>query len=375
MTLCYVLPEYKKDIDSHLFHIYELLEEAGKEIPIFLFVEHPKDEPQIDNMEGVYAQKFSVPPLNLIERFIVFTFLRLKGYDKFYIHYSYFSAVIASLIARLSNGTTFYWSCGLKQDFPFPFTKPFRKVFDEGMFLLTLKSIDYLVTGNKTMAEYHTERFGVDPDKIKVLPNWVNLERFNPDRYNEEAVKEELGLPEDRKIILFVHDLSRRKGPQHLAEIAENVVKEVPDSLFVIVGDGPYRKKLLEDIKTHDLEDKFRVVEKVPNSEVPKYFSIADVFLMPSEDEGFPRVLLESMAMRIPFVATDVGGVRDIVTKNQSRHILDKSEVKNLDSNLIEILLNEEEAEKLNVEGFNQVEQFRKRKIVIEFTKIMEGDR
>jgi len=84
--------------------------------------------------------------------------------------------------------------------------------------------------------------------------------------------------------------------------------------LFLIAGEGP-----LSDIIQGD---NIKLVGSIPQRDTPKYFAAADIFLMPSEEEGFPHVLLESMAAGVPFVASDVGGVRDMVPESVQHFVV-----------------------------------------------------
>ena len=81
---------------------------------------------------------------------------------------------------------------------------------------------------------------------------------------------------------------------------------------MLVIGDGPERNNL-ERITSHPpLNTKICFLGWVPQTEIVQYFAITDIFIMPSEEEGFPHVLLETMASGTPFVAFDVGGVREI---------------------------------------------------------------
>ena len=113
--------------------------------------------------------------------------------------------------------------------------------------------------------------------------------------------------------MLFAHHLSRRKGAHMLPTIVKQLAEE--DILFIIVGSGPEEENLKKKLQTtsYKLQGSVRFEGSVPNTNMPPYFAAADVFLMPSEEEGFPNVLLEAMAAGVPFVVSDVGGVREIV--------------------------------------------------------------
>jgi glycosyltransferase involved in cell wall biosynthesis len=343
--ICYVLPEYRTDASSHYYHLYELIEDLGKELDVRVFVEYAKEKPTFANAKGVYVQRLHFLPLRMLERFAVFLAFRARGCRKFYVHQARGSAIIASAVTRLTAGKTFFWYCGWM----------IGEEHKTTLFDVCLKAVDYLVTGNRTMAEYYHKTFNVPNEKIRIMPNWVNLQRFDAKRFIKEEARE-------KKVVLFVHWLSERKGAQHLAQIAEDV-----DAVFIVVGDGPYREKLEAEIKEKNLGERMKLVGEVPNTKIPEYFAAADVFIMPSMEEGFPRVLLEAMAMGVPFVASDVGGVRDILTEQQQKFVVPAGDVGCFTEKLKKLLQDGALRKDLKAEGEKKVLEYSKEKVVKRF--------
>ncbi len=366
--LCYVLPEYSSQASSHLYHTWELITDIAQKMRVYLYIERAEESPELQFAERIYVQKFTSFPLRLLERFFRFLLIRLRGYRDFYVHVSHFSSLIAAVVARLSGGRVYYWNCGLRtvsaqQQRTF-LHRIRHKLLNEYAFRLNLKLIDYLVTGTPLMAKYYSRNFGIDMKKIKILPNSINLERFRrPDRKPENELMKELNVSDSNKVVLFVHWISERKGAHYLPEIIKAVADKIPGVVFVIVGDGPYREKLTLGIKEAGVEKYTRVIGSVPNAKVPQYYSRADLFIMPSTDEGFPRVLLEAMAMGVPFVASDVGGVRDILTKRQLEFITPVSDVAAFSQGIISLLGDDKLRGELKAEGFLKVKEFEKQHV------------
>jgi glycosyltransferase involved in cell wall biosynthesis len=232
--------------------------------------------------------------------------------------------------------------------------------------------IKYLVTGTPLMAEYYSRNFGIDMKKVRVIPNSINLERFHqPDKEHKAELMKELNISDSNRVVLFVHWLSERKGTQYLPEIIEKVAAKIPGAVFVIAGDGPDRDKLVLGIKEAGLEKNVRVIGGVPNAKIPQYYALADLFIMPSTDEGFPRVLLEAMAMGAPFVANDVGGVRDILTNRQLEFITPVGDVAAFSGKIISLLNDGKLRNELKAEGFLQVRQFEKQAVAALFADMI----
>ncbi len=183
----------------------------------------------------------------------------------------------------------------------------------------------------------------------------------------------ELDIPNSRKVVLFVHWLSERKGAHYLPGIIKKVVDKIPNAVFVVVGDGPYRGKLIQEINEVGIGEYTRVTGGVPNAKIPQYYCLADLFIMPSTDEGFPRVLLEAMAMGIPFVANDVGGVRDILTTKQLAFINPVGDITAFSGKIIRLLNDDKLRNELKAEGFTKVKEFEERAVADLFASMIAG--
>lgn len=303
--LVYVLPRYDQATGSHFFHLYELLEQAAAVLDIFVVVE--KTGPEMFGFPlRAYRQRYSWPPLRALELALVLMRERMRGRRYFYTHYSFYGALASWLVTRIFGGTAYYWNAGMPWNYR-------RARLAEAAFRFILRHT-VLVTGTVGLAAEYRRRYGLNPSRIRVLPNWVNVERFGNAGYNfdRKYIREKLNIPNDTAVVLFVHRLSRRKGAHLLPEIAAEVTKTRKDVIFLVVGDGPERESLKLKVKSLKLEPYVRMAGEVPHRELPAYYRAADVFLMPSEEEGFPHVLLEAMAAGVPYVASDVGGVSEI---------------------------------------------------------------
>ncbi|MDI6644892.1 MAG: glycosyltransferase [Methanobacteriaceae archaeon] len=142
--------------------------------------------------------------------------------------------------------------------------------------------------------------------KTKITWNAVDLERFNPN--NKNLFKEKLGLELDKPIILFVGNLVSQKGVEYLIK-AKKYIKT--DSYLLIVGNGPLQKELKTIVKNEDLKD---VLFIGPRDDVEMIMPQCDVVVLPSISESFGIVILEAMASGVPVVATNTGGIPEIVT-------------------------------------------------------------
>ncbi|MDP2669383.1 MAG: glycosyltransferase family 4 protein [bacterium] len=358
--VCYVLPLYEEGTDTHFFYNYLLIREVAKQLDVFVLIEKCPKCPKLSlgqvrhnlGITNCYIQKFKFPPLRFLEMLFICLRLRLSGYKNFYVHYSYYGALAARLATWRPGRQVrvFYWNRGM----PWLFK---RSWFEEKLLRFVLRHT-ILVTGPESLAKEYVARYGVK--EYRVVSNWVDVERFAPDEKSKKnerlAVLPTAQVLQGQRTILFVHHLSKRKGADLIPEIAKGFGADV---LFLVVGDGP-EKGYLEQLPTAQVFQDFSqrdgarlsnspageyagleksgaeaiesaaivLVGKIPNSEVVKYFHAADIFLMPSREEGSPRVILEAMASGTPFVASDIGGIRELVPESLVQFLCKPEDVK-----------------------------------------------
>jgi glycosyltransferase involved in cell wall biosynthesis len=155
-----------------------------------------------------------------------------------------------------------------------------------------------------------------------------------------------------------------------LKELVSNPKSEIRNPKLLVVGDGPYKEKLLEEIKDNNLENYIEIVGAVPNKEMADYYNRADVLIMPSMEEGFPRVLLEAMASGVPYVATDVGAVREISPEIAQRFLVNPGNPEKF-AQKIEILVSDEKIyEQFKKEELEKIKEYSLGKILDKFVEL-----
>jgi len=343
IKICYILPEYNLDTDSHFYHLYEFIKELSKKADIFLIVEKSRLK-KIDLGSGFYVQKFHFLPFRFVESFFAVLKARMLGYKNFYTHYCYIGGINAAIISRLSGGKSYYWNCAMNWLF-----KP--KTFSGIGLNLSLKLSHYLVTGGKIMKEGYATHYNLKPEKIIVMPNKINLERFQAHDTKRKT--------SNVKTLLFVHWLSKRKGADMITPIAKHLSQILNTKYkILVIGDGPYKEKLFNEIKDNKLENIIQAVGRVPNKDIVQYYQKADLYILPSMEEGFPMSLLEPMAMGIPYVAFDIGAVRELSPETAQRFLVKPGDIE-MFVNKIEALISDKEVyEKFKEEELEKVKEY-----------------
>jgi glycosyltransferase involved in cell wall biosynthesis len=156
---------------------------------------------------------------------------------------------------------------------------------------------------------------GARPDRVALVPNGVDRAIFHPgDRL---AARRELGLPERARIITFVGRLDRQKGVHELVAAFDAIAAGARDAepiWLVLVGDGPERRALEQAAAGRPLgSGRLLVVGPKPLPLIARYVAAGDLQALPSYAEGTPNVVLEALAVGRPVVATNVGGIPDVV--------------------------------------------------------------
>ena len=159
-----------------------------------------------------------------------------------------------------------------------------------------------------------TQRYGVSPQHISVVPGGVELEPFLQAPSRSEA-RARLGWPADRPIVLCVRRLTRRMGLDLLIETAARLRPTIPGLLVLIAGKGHAEAELKDRADSLGLNETVRFVGFVPDDELPLAYAAADISVVPSVTlEGFGLIIVESLASGTPAIATPVGGMPEVLS-------------------------------------------------------------
>lgn len=146
---------------------------------------------------------------------------------------------------------------------------------------------------------------------IVMVRNGTDTKTFNPN-VNTDTIKNKYGLKEGPKIV-SVSRLVPKNGTEVLLTAFKRVLSELPTAELIIAGDGEQMRELKGLAKELKIADNVSFLGYVPHEEIPAFMALADVFCRLSHDEGLGIVFAEAMACKTPVVATDVGGIPDVV--------------------------------------------------------------
>ena len=373
--LAFLLPRYDPGSPEHFFHLYGFLERVAKKLDLTVVVERMPKGAAWAGDARVHRLRSPTTGLRFIEELLWFTTARLRGVRRFYVHYSLSGGLAASLVTRLLGGETCYWNCGMYRMFAPGGESGWRERWRaaRGIWLLelVLHLCNWLVTGTPRMAEYYSREARIPLAKIRVLPNSIDRERFGG--HDRDRARAQLGIGSDEQVLLFLHRVAPRKGAHHLPDILRAVEEQCGPVRLIVAGDGPYLARLREDMKRAALSLRCDFRGWVPNRDAPTYFSAADLYLMPSLEEGFPRVLLEAMASACPFVAFDVGGVSDILLRSQAAELVCAGAVDEFTRRCVELMQDHTLRRRLAAAGLERVQAFDEGRVADMFVEMMRG--
>lgn len=165
--------------------------------------------------------------------------------------------------------------------------------------------------------------YGLAPEKARVIGNGVDTRRFYP--VDRVAARERLSIPQDAQVVVSVGGLIERKGFHFMIPAVAKIASRFPQLKLYIVGAGEWEGKLHSMIKELGVRDRVFLSGPQPNEQLHFWYSAADVSCLASSREGWPNVLLESMACGTPPVATRVWGTPEVITSPELGVMVDQT--------------------------------------------------
>jgi glycosyltransferase involved in cell wall biosynthesis/SAM-dependent methyltransferase len=155
--------------------------------------------------------------------------------------------------------------------------------------------------------------YAIPSDRIEKIPGGVDLRRFHPAR-DREILQRNLGLPSQPPLLLTVRNLEARMGLDNLIRAIALLRQSTPDVQLLIGGDGSQRAALERLAGRLDLQTHVRFLGYLPDTDLPKYYQAADIFVLPTRElEGFGLITVEALACGTPVIGTPVGAIPEVL--------------------------------------------------------------
>ncbi len=162
---------------------------------------------------------------------------------------------------------------------------------------------------SKTVQEYLIDKNGVTPKKVKLIYNPYDMDLYKEYRIKDNVIKKTID-------ILSVGRLVEDKNHIMLIKSFARVHEKYPNLFLKIVGEGQLRETLQRLIRSLEMQDRIYLLGY--KDDIPKLLQNSDLFILPSKSEGLGIALIEAMAMGIPVIGTDVGGIPEVIVEDQS---------------------------------------------------------
>jgi glycosyltransferase involved in cell wall biosynthesis len=179
------------------------------------------------------------------------------------------------------------------------------------------------------------------------------MNKFRP--MDKNKIRRKLNLPLDKKIILFVGYLWPIKGLNYLVDAIPDIVEKQPDSLFLFIGRGHLRNKMIKKCRKYSIEKNVRFLGGKEHDEIPIWLNASDMLILPSLSEGRPNVVLEAMACETPVIATRVGGTPELVENGFNGILVEPKDPKEIENAALTLLADEDLREKMGKNGRKKI--------------------
>jgi teichuronic acid biosynthesis glycosyltransferase TuaC len=233
-----------------------------------------------------------------------------------------------------------------------------RKVAYEGSYtsrqiIKAMNFADQVLSVSEDL-KLHIVNLGVNENKVTVVSNGVDTEKFKP--LGKEKARSLLNLPVNKNIVLFVGALRSIKGVDYLIEAAKNFVNTNTE-LYIVGRDDGLKKSLVK--RTHELKitDFVKFTGPVDHEDIPLWISSSDILVLPSLSEGRPNVVLEALACEVPVVATNVGGIPELMINGETGYLIPAKSSQELSKKVNKLLEDENLREKMGKLGRKSIIQ------------------
>ena len=329
---------------------------SGLEVSVITSNQHTKKNMPSEDFQVVRLKSYVIANTTIMPSLLL-KLLRIRRGSVVHVHIT--QAYAPEVVWLASRVKRFNYIAHIHLDIP-PSSFAGALLIPYKRFVLrrVLRSAAYVVVFSEEQKETVTIRYGIASIKVKVIPNGVE-EKFYYDK---------LRLLHKKVRLLFVGRLSFQKNLPLLLKALEDISEQFDTTL---VGDGELKVELKQLAKELNLKN-VTFVGRVEGESLLKYYKQSDVFVLPSEREGMPLVLLEAMAMGLPIIATDVIGSRDVVKSGNNGFLVPFGDTAAFRSALLKIKSDEVLYKRLSLASRKMANQYPWQKISRQLEKLYQ---
>lgn len=208
---------------------------------------------------------------------------------------------------------------------------------------------DGFIACAKQHADYQVENEKFPKEKVFLIPNGIDTNRFMFDQDARDSWRKELGIAPEAPAVGIVAALRPEKNHDLFLESARQVISRFSDSQFVIAGDGPERHRLESLATEKGIQDNVHFIGST--QDVVGVLSMVDMFALTSHNEASPVSIMEALSCQRPVVATDVGSIDESVIEGETGFLVPAEDAEAMAARWLEILRNKELQTRLGSNG------------------------
>lgn len=246
-----------------------------------------------------------------------------------------------------------------------------KSTFEKTLFLSMEKKAyelaDYVITVDTRLKNHIQDLAPLVKPKLQIIQNFIDVGSFKEkiDSLNKDEIKKKLGIASDRKAILIPRRLVLKCGVIYAVKAAEIVRKKFDrhDLVFLIVGVGVERDNILNYISENQLQELVFLIDGAEYEKMPEFYKIAETVLVPSINvmgykEATSLSVLEAMAAKIPVIASNIGGLAEIITNGVTGLLVPEKSSEDIADSIIRILDNEDIRSEITAAAFDYVSKY-----------------
>lgn len=298
------------------------------------------------------------------------TFLRRESFDAVHVHDIPAFAPSLHLAAR-ANGVE-HLICSLHGMWKF---SGYKRAVTEPLWRIADPFVTAYVPVSKATKDYWVQQYGIAPEKTRVVYNGIDTSKFDPRTTTSESTEFD-GEP----VVGTVGSLTPVKGQSSLIKAVPSILERFPDTEVVLVGDGPLRSQLESLARSLGVKERVRFMGT--RQDIVNILSQFDVFIFPSRPTESERVaetlgiaVLEAMAMELPVIASDTGGVSEVIQHGKSGLLISPGDSDAIAESVKTVLSDQSIGDKLARAGRERVlSRFSIEKTVEAYEAVYRGD-
>lgn len=233
----------------------------------------------------------------------------------------------------------------------------------EPVIRFSLNHSNAITSVSESLKKDTLKTFKID-NKITVIPNFINIKEYDQPR--EHCVKRKYA-PKAERILVHISNFRKVKRVEDVVRIFDKVNKTIKSKL-ILVGDGPEKPAI--ELLCRQLNIAHDVIFLGKIADPKEVLCVSDVFILPSETESFGLAALEAMAMKLPVISTNSGGLPEVNIQNKTGFLSDVGNVDEMAENVLKLLNDRKMFNEFKTNAFEQAKRFDIDKILPQYEKI-----